>query len=104
MIANLSITEENYIKAIYHLQQTDGNVTTNEVAEMLHTKAASVTDMLKKLNAKNIVNYAKYQGFTLSDEGRRIALSIVRKHRLWEYFWLKNYSLAGMKYMKWLKN
>ena len=83
---NLSITEENYIKAIYHLQQTDGNVTTNEVAEMLHTKAASVTDMLKKLNAKNIVHYQKYQGFTLSDEGRKIALSIVRKHRLWEYF------------------
>jgi len=82
----LSITEENYIKAIYHLQQTDGNVTTNEVAEMLHTKAASVTDMLKKLNAKNIVHYQKYQGFTLSDEGRKIALSIVRKHRLWEYF------------------
>lgn len=86
MIANLSVTEENYIKAIYHLQQTDGNVTTNEVAEMLHTKAASVTDMLKKLNAKSIVNYEKYQGFTLSDEGRKIALSIVRKHRLWEYF------------------
>jgi DtxR family Mn-dependent transcriptional regulator len=86
VIANLSVTEENYIKAIYHLQQTDGNVTTNEVAEMLHTKAASVTDMLKKLNAKSIVNYEKYQGFTLSDEGRKIALSIVRKHRLWEYF------------------
>ncbi|MDI9364859.1 MAG: metal-dependent transcriptional regulator [Flavobacterium sp.] len=85
-MTNLSVTEENYIKAIYHLQQTDGNVTTNEVAEMLHTKAASVTDMLKKLNAKNILNYEKYQGFTLSDEGRKIALSIVRKHRLWEYF------------------
>jgi DtxR family Mn-dependent transcriptional regulator len=56
------------------------------VAEMLHTKAASVTDMLKKLNAKNVVNYEKYQGFTLSDEGRKIALNIVRKHRLWEYF------------------
>lgn len=86
MVANLSITEENYIKAIYHLQQTDGNVTTNEVAEMLHTKAASVTDMLKKLNAKKILNYEKYQGFTLSGEGNKIALTIVRKHRLWEYF------------------
>ncbi|MFC4232884.1 metal-dependent transcriptional regulator [Parasediminibacterium paludis] len=86
MIANLSSTEENYIKAIYHLQQTDGNVTTNEVADMLRTKAASVTDMLKKLNAKNIVNYEKYQGFTLSAQGRKIALNIVRKHRLWEYF------------------
>ena len=86
MLANLSTTEENYIKTIYHLQQTDGNVSTNEVADMLHTKAASVTDMLKKLNAKKIVNYEKYQGFTLSDKGKKIALGIVRKHRLWEYF------------------
>ncbi len=86
MIANLSVTEENYIKAIYHLQQINGNVTTNQVAEMLHTKAASVTDMLKKLNVKNFVIYEKYQGFTLSNDGEKIALSIVRKHRLWEYF------------------
>lgn len=86
MIANLSVTEENYIKAIYHLQHADGNVTTNEVAEMLHTKAASVTDMLKKLKAKKIVNYEKYKGFTLSVDGEKIALTIVRKHRLWEYF------------------
>lgn len=86
MITNLSATEENYIKAIYHLQQTDSNVTTNQVAETLRTKAASVTDMLKKLHTKKIVNYEKYQGFTLSAEGRKIALNIVRKHRLWEYF------------------
>ena len=86
MITNLTVTEENYIKAIYHLQQNDGNVTTNEVADMLHTKAASVTDMLKKLNAKNILNYEKYQGFTLSGDGKKVALTIVRKHRLWEYF------------------
>ena len=86
MIANLSVTEENYIKAIYHLQHADSNVTTNEVADMLHTKAASVTDMLKKLKAKKIVNYEKYKGFTLSVEGEKIALTIVRKHRLWEYF------------------
>ena len=86
MIANLSVTEENYIKAIYHLQHADGNVSTNEVADMLHTKAASVTDMLKKLKAKKIVNYEKYKGFTLSAVGEKIALTIVRKHRLWEYF------------------
>ena len=86
MIANLSVTEENYIKAIYHLQHADGNVSTNEVADMLHTKAASVTDMLKKLKAKKIVNYEKYKGFTLSTIGEKIALTIVRKHRLWEYF------------------
>jgi DtxR family transcriptional regulator, Mn-dependent transcriptional regulator len=83
---NFSIAEENYIKAIYHLQQTDGNVTTNELAAELNTKAASVTDMLKKLKAKKLLNYEKYRGFRLSAEGRRIALNVVRKHRLWEYF------------------
>ncbi|HEX6915748.1 MAG TPA: metal-dependent transcriptional regulator [Chitinophagaceae bacterium] len=83
---NFSIAEENYIKAIYHLQQADGNVTTNELAAELKTRAASVTDMLKKLKAKKLLNYEKYQGFRLSAEGRKIALSIVRRHRLWEYF------------------
>jgi DtxR family Mn-dependent transcriptional regulator len=83
---NFSATEENYIKAIFHLQQVDGNVTTNEVATELNTKAASVTDMLKKLKQKKILNYEKYQGFRLSAEGKKIALNIVRKHRLWEFF------------------
>lgn len=83
---NFSIAEENYIKAIYHLQQTDGNVTTNELAAELNTKPASVTDMLKKLKTKKLLNYEKYQGFRLSAEGRKIALNVVRKHRLWEYF------------------
>jgi DtxR family Mn-dependent transcriptional regulator len=83
---NFSITEENYIKAIYHLQQADGNVTTNELAAELNTKAASVTDMLKKLKTKKLVNYERYQGFRLSAEGRKVALGIIRKHRLWELF------------------
>ena len=86
MIQNLSPTEENYIKIIYHLQNEDENVTTNEVAAALNTTAASVSDMLKKLKKKNIVNYEKYKGFKLSNEGKRIALNIIRKHRLWEYF------------------
>jgi DtxR family Mn-dependent transcriptional regulator len=83
---NFSVTEENYIKAIYHLQQADGNVSTNEVAALLATKPASVTDMLKKLKNKKILNYEKYKGFRLSAEGKKIALTVVRKHRLWEYF------------------
>lgn len=81
-----SIAEENYIKAIFHLQHKDGNVSTNEVAKELATKPASVTDMLKKLKQKKILNYEKYQGFRLSNEGKKIALGIVRKHRLWEFF------------------
>ncbi len=86
MEANFSVTEENYIKAIYHLQKADGNVGTNEVAAELNTKAASVTDMLKKLKQKKVLNYEKYHGFSLSSQGRKIALGIVRKHRLWEFF------------------
>ena len=83
---SFSITEENYIKAIFHLQQEDGNVSTNELAAELHTKAASVTDMLKKLKAKKLLSYEKYKGVRLSAEGKKLALAIVRKHRLWEYF------------------
>lgn len=82
-----SFTEENYLKAIYHL--SEGNhkaVSTNQIAEMTSTKAASVTDMLKKLAEKNLINYVKYQGVTLNESGIRAAVSIIRKHRLWEVF------------------
>lgn len=83
---NFSVAEENYLKAIYHLQTSDDNVTTNDVAAHINTKPASVTDMLKKLKAKKLVNYEKYQGFKLTAEGKKVALTIIRKHRLWEYF------------------
>jgi DtxR family Mn-dependent transcriptional regulator len=82
-----SFTEENYLKAIYKLiEQSGDTVTTNAIAEKINTKAASVTDMLKKLSDKKLINYRKYQGVTLSDKGEKIALSIIRKHRLWEMF------------------
>jgi DtxR family Mn-dependent transcriptional regulator len=83
---SFSVTEENYIKAIYHLQQEEGTVSTNDLAAMLQTKPASVTDMLKKLKTKKLLSYEKYKGVRLSAEGRKLALAIVRKHRLWEYF------------------
>jgi DtxR family transcriptional regulator, Mn-dependent transcriptional regulator len=83
---NYTASEENYIKAIYHLQEEGGTVNTNAVAEKLATKAASVTDMMKKLSAKKLLNYKPYYGFTLSTEGKKAALFIIRRHRLWEYF------------------
>jgi DtxR family transcriptional regulator, Mn-dependent transcriptional regulator len=83
---NYTTSEENYLKAIYHLQSEKGNVTTNVLAESLQTSAASVTDMMKKLNAKKLLHYKPYYGFTLTNDGRKIALHVVRKHRLWEYF------------------
>ena len=83
---NFSTSEENYIKAIFHLQKEDGTVTTNELARELKTKPASVTDMMKKLKAKKLLHYEAYQGFRLSNEGKKVALNIIRRHRLWEYF------------------
>ena len=83
---NFSVSEENYIKSIYHLQQETGLVNTNSLAAEMQTKAASVTDMLKKLSTKKILQYEKYKGFKLTENGKKVALSVVRKHRLWEYF------------------
>jgi len=61
-------------------------VSTNQIAALLNTSAASVTDMLKKLADKQLINYARYQGVTLTPAGEKIAIHIIRKHRLWEYF------------------
>jgi len=84
-VLNYSTSEENYIKAIYHLQK-DGSVTTNELAAELQTRPASVTDMMKKLRTKKLVHYEAYRGFRLTPEGRKLALIIIRRHRLWEFF------------------
>jgi len=82
-----SQAEENYLKAIYALESELAQViSTNLIAKKMQTKASSVTDMLKKLAEKELVDYKKYQGVQLSEEGKRIATSIVRKHRLWECF------------------
>ncbi|GGI28551.1 metal-dependent transcriptional regulator [Pedobacter mendelii] len=81
-----SFTEENYLKVIYHLAEKTNNVQTNAIAEQIQTKPASVTDMIKKLAEKELVDYIKYQGVTLTDKGRHAAVDIVRKHRLWEVF------------------
>ena len=83
---NFSTSEENYIKSIYHLQQETGLVNTNSLAAEMQTRAASVTDMLKKLKAKKILQYERYKGFKLNEAGKKAALDVVRKHRLWEFF------------------
>ena len=84
---NLSQTEENYLKAIYHLSNHGKiSVSTNAIAERLDTKAASVSDMIKKLAAKGLIQYVKYQGVQIIETGIKEALKIVRKHRLWEVF------------------
>ncbi|MBV6483619.1 MAG: Transcriptional regulator MntR [Flavobacteriales bacterium] len=81
-----SLAEENYLKALYKLGGKSGEVQTNALAEELNTKASSVTDMMKKLAEKKLVNYEPYKGVSLSKEGFKVAIYIVRKHRLWEVF------------------
>lgn len=83
----MTFSEENYLKTIYHLTTiSDTEVSTNAIAEMMETKASSVTDMLKKLSEKDLINYKKYQGVSLTENGMLAAKMIVRKHRLWEVF------------------
>ncbi|MEO9210873.1 MAG: metal-dependent transcriptional regulator [Ginsengibacter sp.] len=93
----LSESEENHLKNIYNLQQNSSRVTTNSLAAVLNTSAASITDMLKKLKAKKLLDYKKYYGFKLNTLGKTEALKIIRKHRLWEYFLV---SKLGMKWDK----
>jgi DtxR family Mn-dependent transcriptional regulator len=85
----VSASKENYLKAIFHLQQEQGLVTTNALAAALRTRPASVTDMLKKLKEQKLLLYERYQGFKLNTEGRKAAVQVIRKHRLWEYFLVK---------------
>lgn len=83
----ITLSEENYLKAIYHLgNQGEEAVSTNAIAEQIETKASSVTDMVKKLAEKELANYIKYQGVSLTKRGRLTARSVIRKHRLWETF------------------
>ena len=83
----MTFSEENYLKIIYHLgQERQEEVTTNAIADAMQTKASSVTDMLKKLHEKSLVEHKKYQGVTLTKKGEKSALFVIRKHRLWEVF------------------
>ena len=84
---NLSNSEENYLKAIFKIyERTQKAASTNAIAEQMSTKAASVTDMLKRLSEKELINYKKYHGVTLTEKGSAIAKNLIRKHRLWEVF------------------
>lgn len=90
-----SFTEENYLKIIHTLSGKDGvEVSTSAIAESTATRAASVTDMLKKLSEKGLINYRKYQGVTLTGLGENLALKVIRKHRLWEAFLVEKLGLG----------
>ncbi|MFI5156008.1 MAG: metal-dependent transcriptional regulator [Chitinophagales bacterium] len=93
----VSQTEENYLKSLFHLTLENPNKTeagTNELANYLGVKPASANDMLKKLKEKRLVHYEKYGKISLTNEGRRKAIEVVRKHRLWETFLYKQFSFT----------
>lgn len=83
----MTLAEENYLKAIFHLEyESEGEVSTNAIAERMDTKPSSVTDMVQKLAEKGMLIYKRYKGVQLTDEGRKLAAYVIRKHRLWEVF------------------
>lgn len=83
----LSQTEENYLKAIYSIGLSNAkSINTTLIAKKLETKPSSVTDMIKKLAEKEFIHYEKYKGVSLTQKGKKIAVEIIRKHRLWEVF------------------
>ena len=83
----LSFTEENYLKAIYKIhERTKAAASTNAIAEIMETTAASVTDMMRKLAHKEMIQYEKYKGSRLTAQGAVLATALIRRHRLWETF------------------
>lgn len=85
----LSHTEENYLKALFHLTSEvtgKSEAGTNELATTLNVKPATANDMLKKLKEKKLISYEKYGKISLTAAGKKQAIQIIRKHRLWETF------------------
>ncbi|WP_121667236.1 metal-dependent transcriptional regulator [Mesonia aquimarina] len=83
----MTLSEENYLKAVYHLESTfPEGVPTNAIAEEMKTKPSSATDMIKRLAEKDLLAYKPYQGAKLNPTGRNHAIKVIRKHRLWESF------------------
>jgi DtxR family Mn-dependent transcriptional regulator len=91
----LSFVEENYLKAIYHLSEGGhAQVSTNAIADAIQTKPASVSDMIQRLDRKGVINYTKYQGVKVTEEGQEAALKVIRKHRLWEVFLVEHLNFS----------
>lgn len=81
-----SFTEENYLKALFSLANNEGDVNVSELSDKLEIKMPTVTSMMKKLAAKNLVHYESYKPIRLTEKGRLAAALIIRKHRLTEMY------------------
>ncbi|WP_179344728.1 metal-dependent transcriptional regulator [Winogradskyella ursingii] len=91
----MSIAIENFVKAIYNNNSHDAhNTKPGNIAKKLGISSAAATDMAKKLAAKNLLDYEKYQELQLTDAGKKMALNVIRKHRLWEAFLFKMFDMS----------
>lgn len=91
----MSIAIENFVKAIYKNNSHDAKDTKpGNIAKKLGISSAAATDMAKKLAIKELLHYEKYQELQLTDKGKKMALNIVRKHRLWEAFLFKMFDMS----------
>lgn len=81
-----SLAEENYLKALFTLSYDDGKVNVNDLSKRLEIKMPTVTSMMKKLAAKELVHYESYKPLRLTEQGKKQAAVIIRKHRLTEMF------------------
>ena len=84
-----SVSKEDHLKAIFHLQHRNTVSFTTNAPYAAPDQTVSVTDMLKKLKEQKLLIYERYKGFKLNNEGRKTAIQIIRKHRLWEFFLVK---------------
>ena len=82
----LSQSIEDYLKAVYEVETADGKVSTSALAERLDVSPASVTNMVKKLSERKLITHKRYQGVKLTPAGRKIALEVIRHHRLVELY------------------
>jgi len=90
----ISLAEENYLKTIFHLSRVASPVSTNDIAQVLKTSAASVTEMIKRLASKALISYEKYHGVVMTLTGETQALTVIRKHRLWETFLVQKLGMS----------
>ncbi|MDX6481695.1 MAG: DtxR family transcriptional regulator, Mn-dependent transcriptional regulator [Gaiellaceae bacterium] len=91
----LSAAVEDYAKAIYTLEVRDGSATTNELAALLDVRPGSVSGMLRKLSELGLVEHERYHGVRLTEKGRRVALEVIRHHRLLELFLVENLGMTS---------
>lgn len=91
----MSVSVENFIKTIYHLNEhAEKDTKPGSIAHELKISNAATTDMARKLSLKNLIHYQKYKPILLTPKGQKLALSVIRKHRLWETFLFEKFNLS----------